>query len=254
MIEVLQETLTTAAQPPRSGSTLFVSTSLDTWTTDQPEAFTRDFQINDTCYRRLDPEYFAWLRAKMTAARKAAQSGQLSIDVFNELRSRFNAIQSSAVEHFGEPRLREAVRVLKARAYAPPVAEPPTTGVPAHGSACQAVRDMSNSRDVSPDATALVDAIRGEALALGWNHDRLYCVPETRRSGIAVSGGLVCYLREGWRTGEVTRQSIEIIGPPPDHPRLRFHNPDVDQPWLIRLDRQEKTEGAAGQTASCERI
>ena len=214
---------------------LFVSTSLDTWATNQPEAFTRDFQINDTCYRRLDPEYFAWLRAKMTAARKVAQSGQLPIDAFNELRSRFNAIQSWAVEHFGEPRLRDAIRVLNAQAYAPPVAEPPTTGVPAHGSVCQDARGRRNSRDVSPDATALVDTIREKALALDWNHYRLYRVPATRRSVIVADGGLVCYLRAGGRIGEVTRQSIEIIGAPPLEVRQRFYNPDADQPWITKV-------------------
>ncbi len=233
---------------------LFVSTSLDTWATNQPEMFARDFQIDDTCYRRLDPEYFAWLRTKMTAARMAAQSGQLPIDTFNTLRSRFNAIQSWAVEHFGERRLREAVRVLNSRAYASPVAEPEITGVWAHGSACQDARDRSNSRDVSPDATALVDAIREKALAFGWNHDRLYRVPETRGSGIAVGGGLVCYLREGWRIGEVTQQSIEIIGPPPLDVRQRFYNPDVDQPWIIRLDHKEKLEVTAGHFSDPERI
>ena len=44
--------------------------------------------------------------------------------------------------------------------------------------------------------------------------------------------GLVCFLEDDQRIGEVTRQSIEIIGPPPKENRLRFYNPDVDQPWL----------------------
>lgn len=215
---------------------LFVSTSLDTWATNQPEMFNRDFQINDTCYRRLDPEYFAWLRARMTAARKAAQSGQLPVNAFNVLRSRFNAIQSWAVEHFGESRLREAMRILNTRVYSPPVAEPPITEVPAHGLVCQDARDGSRLRDVSPAATVLVDAIREQALALGWNIDRLYRVPESRRSGIAVNGRLVCHLREGWRIGRVTQQSIEIIGPPPLEVRQRFYNPDVDQPWIRKTD------------------
>ena len=48
-----------------SPSCLFVSTSLATWTTANPEQFARDFQINDTVYRRLDPEYYAWLRSRM---------------------------------------------------------------------------------------------------------------------------------------------------------------------------------------------
>lgn len=31
---------------------------------------------------------------------------------------------------------------------------------------------------------------------------------------------------------EVTRQSIELIGPPPSETRTRFYNPDVEQPWV----------------------
>jgi hypothetical protein len=217
---------------------LFVSTSLDTWATNRPEMFARDFQINDVCYRRLDPEYFAWLRAKMTAAQKAAQSGQVPIDAFNALRSRFNAIQSWAVAHFGESSLREAVGVLNARVYALPVLEPSITGALAPGSSGQDVRERRTPHEVSPDATVIVDKIREKALALGWNRDRLYRVPENCHSGLSVSSGLLCYLREGWRIGEVTRQSIETIGPPPLEVRQRFYNPDVDQPWVIRLDRK----------------
>lgn len=218
---------------------LFVSTSLDTWTTDQPEVFARDVQINDTAYRRLDPEYFAWLRSKMSAARTAAQSGGLPIDAFNALRSRFNAVQTCAVEHFGEPRLRDAVLVLNVRLYTPPMAEPTAT-LPVRGLACQDAGDGSASCDVSPDAAAQVDAIREKALALGWTHDRLYRVPETQRSGSAVRGGLVCYLRDGWRIGEVTRQSIETIGPPPLAVRQCFYNPDVDQPWIRKVSRPQE--------------
>ena len=36
--------------------------------------------------------------------------------------------------------------------------------------------------------------------------------------------------------GEVTRESIEIIGPPPRETRTRFYNPDVDQPWIRRVE------------------
>jgi hypothetical protein len=86
-----------------------------------------------------------------------------------------------------------------------------------------------------PLAVAKVDAIRDRAISLGWKYDALYRVPENRRATFLLGGGLVCYLRDGWRIGDVTRQSIEIIGPPPPEVRQRFYNPDVEQPWIRRI-------------------
>ena len=123
MIEVLQETRATTDQSLQSGSTLFVSTSLATWTTNQPEMFVRDFQINDTVYRRLDPEYYAWLRSRMVVAKKAATAGHLPPAAFEDLRVRFNAVHDSAVHHFGEAPLLAAVRAFRPRDYKPPEAE-----------------------------------------------------------------------------------------------------------------------------------
>ena len=102
---------------------LFVSTSLATWTTANPEQFARDFQINDTVYRRLDPEYYAWLRSRMVAAKKAATTGHLDAAAFEDLRVRFNAVHAWAVEHFGEAQLLAAVRTFRACDYKPPLPE-----------------------------------------------------------------------------------------------------------------------------------
>jgi predicted P-loop ATPase len=55
-----------------------VSTTLGYWQTDRPDAFNRDVQINDTAYRRLDPEYYAWLRSRMHMAKLAALAGRLA--------------------------------------------------------------------------------------------------------------------------------------------------------------------------------
>ena len=56
---------------------LFVSTALDTWFTEHAAAFACDVQIDDIAYRRLDPEYYAWLRSRMMLAKKAATAGHL---------------------------------------------------------------------------------------------------------------------------------------------------------------------------------
>ena len=229
----LQEQITPEVSGANSRGGLFVSTSLATWTTANPEQFARDCQINDTVYRRLDPEYYVWLRSRMVIAKKAATSGQLPPAAFEDLRVRFNAVHEWAVEHFGEAQLVAAAGAFRSGYYEPPVAEDegPPAPVP---------RVRKTAADtISPEAIALVDAISEQALSLGWKRERLY--------GVGGNGifdprrGLVCFLKPGDRIGEVALQSIEIIGPPPNGARQRFYNPDVDQPWIIRLDHKEKT-------------
>lgn len=221
---------------------LFVSTSLATWTTASPEQFARDFQINDTVYRRLDPEYYAWLRSRMVLAKKAATAGQLDAASFEDLRLRFNAVHEWAVEHFGENRLLVAVRTERTAEYNSPVAEDDCPRVPATRA------QRSGGDHVSSEAIAMVEAIAGHAVSLGWNRERL--------CGTGGNGafdprrGLVCFLRPGDRIGEVTSQSIEIIHAPPSEVRHRFYNPDVEQPWVKKIARateeNDKTVVRAG--------
>lgn len=209
---------------------VFVSTALDVWWTDRPEMFARDFQIDDTVYRRLDPVYFAWLRAKMIAAKEAAIVGRIPLAAFNDLRLKFNAIQEWAAGRFGETPLLEAARCIPTD-YRPPIAEP-WKPVPDPAASQAEQRPLVGAHS---EAVAIVDEIRDKAISLGWKHEALYRVPENRRATFMLGGGLVCYLRDGWRIGEVTRQSIEVIGPPPPEVRQRFYNPDVEQPWIRRI-------------------
>jgi hypothetical protein len=213
----------TAVENTAVSSALFVSSALDMWTTPHPEWFARDVQINDTVYRRLDPEYYAWLRSRMVVAKRVATAGKLAAAAFEELRVRFNAVHEWALEHFGEERLLEAVRTTHTADYRPPVAEDDAPRVPAPRS-----RD---SNYVAPEAVALVDAISERALSLGWKHERLYGAGG--RGIFDPRRGLVCFLKPGDRIGEVTAQSIEIILK--DGGRQHFYNPDVDQPWVKRI-------------------
>jgi hypothetical protein len=111
------------------------------------------------------------------------------------------------------------VRTLDARDYQPPIAEPwdrhetpPAVGkVGADAEAC-----------------AVVDAIREQAISLGRTQEQLYATAKP----LSQNRGLVSYLNPGDRIGEVTRQSIEIIGPPPREVHTRFYNMAVEQPWI----------------------
>ena len=194
-----------------AGVALFVSTSLLSWATDQPHVFARDVQINDTAYRRLDPEYYAWLRSRMNLAKSAHQAGQIDGGAYEALRAKFNAVHAWAMTQFGELALSEAVRGLDARDYAPPVAEPDTP------------RRIAPPPDGRPELVALVDDIRDRASALGWTHDSLYASRGSARPTLGRKRGLVCFLRPGDRIGEVTTHSIEIILA--NGVRQRFYNP-----------------------------
>jgi len=214
-----------AAAEGNSPQCLFVSSTLSTWTTVHPERFARDFQINDTVYRRLDPEYYAWLRSRMVLAKNAAAAGQIDPAAFEDLRGKFNAVHEWAVEHLGEAQLLAAVRAFRADGYRPPTPDDDGFHLPR--------LRKSSSDHALPEAIGLVDAICDCALALGWKRERLYA---TGGNGIFdPNRGLVCFLKPGDRIGEVTAQSIEIIHPLPSEVRHRFYNPDVDQPWIRRV-------------------
>ncbi|MCL4488871.1 MAG: hypothetical protein M1570_12175 [Chloroflexi bacterium] len=211
---------------------LFVSTALDTWLTEHSAAFARDVQVDDIAYRRLDPEYYAWLRSRMMLAKAAASNGQLGLDAFDDLRHRYNAIHQWAVERFGEQILVAAVRSLNAREYVPPAVEP---DLPRHPIA-PAITDR-NIVPVSPEAAALVDAVLDRAVALGWTRESLYRTRGSLRFPLGPDYGLVCYLKAGDRIGDVTAHSIEIILP--TNIRQRFYNPNVDQPWIKRVGHEK---------------
>jgi hypothetical protein len=229
MATVLTEQCTKPAEDPPSGVSpgwLFVSTSLATWTTANPEQFARDFHINDTVYRRLDPQYYAWLRSRMVVAKEAATAGHLPPAAFEGLRVRFNAVHEWAVEHFGEAPLLAAVRNLRAGDYKVPAAEDNGARIPVPRTR------RSGGNQISPAAIAMVDGISERALALGWKRERLYGAGGG--GAFDLRRGLVCFLKPGDRLGEVTLQSIEIIHPLPSEVRHRFYNPDVEQPWERR--------------------
>ena len=209
---------------------LFVSTSLQSWETSKPHLFARDVQLDDVAFRRLDPEYFAWLRSRVQALKGSLAAGRISQEAFNEIRTRFNALQEQAITIFGEQALRDALRGFDLANYRPPLAEP---WEPSKALAVPVQRSAES--EALSQARAMVDEIREQALALGWTHERLYGRPASEQPG--QRGGLVtALLRPGTRVGQVTRQSIAIIGPPPHENVLRFYNPDVAQPWMAPPD------------------
>jgi hypothetical protein len=87
-----------ALQPTENGNStpepdLFVSTDLETAGFEWAVTSTSDVEYNGKIYRRLDPEYFAWLRSRMFAAQSAFKAGKLPETTWESLKSRFNPLQ-----------------------------------------------------------------------------------------------------------------------------------------------------------------
>ncbi|MCL6508163.1 MAG: hypothetical protein K6T59_14195, partial [Bryobacteraceae bacterium] len=85
--------------------------------------------------------------------------------------------------------------------------------------------DQPFTEKVLPSAVVKVDAIREQALALGWSERSLYQNRGQFRFPYGEDYGLVCFISEEQRIGEVTKQYIEIVSPLPRENRLRFYNP-----------------------------
>ena len=85
-----------------------------------------DFAMDARCYRKLDPEYFAWLRSRMLEVSAAHKAGRVSQAAFDELRRRFNELQESAIALFGETALQDAIRASGFSRYRPPAPDAPS--------------------------------------------------------------------------------------------------------------------------------
>jgi len=241
---------TASVLPPAESTNrlmLYVATNLNCWETDGHRGIWREVVCDRVCYRRLEPEYYAWLKHRMELAKKAQESGRIDPTAFDELRIRFNLIHSWAIDRFGEDALHRAVSEFNPKTYSPPTVDvvrrdhPQTYPSNDHDSdsSIQSADsylhpkdgDWHFSKKVSSSTITKVNAIRDHAISLGWNEARLYQNRGQYRFPCGADYGLVCFINENNRIGEVTAEYIEIIGPPPRENRLRFYNPASDQPW-----------------------
>ena len=165
---------------------LYASTNLTFFETNRPLDYGRDYvAFFGTCFRQLDPDYYAWLRNKMELAKQAAGSGRFTAEAFDKLRTRFNEIHAWAIEHLGDEALRAAVQSLDPKTYAPPRIDtidgrsdrvrPPVKETPAVPPYLfPKDGDWHFTQRVRSSAVPKVDAIRDQAISLGWSYTRLY--------------------------------------------------------------------------------
>ena len=111
----------TTITPPASAptpTTLFVATDVDCrdFTTPGHE----DVTCDGKCFRRLSPDYYAWLRSQMERVRQHHTRGMIPDAHYQALRDRFNTMHDRAVALFGEAALIEAMRSFTPDTYIVP--------------------------------------------------------------------------------------------------------------------------------------
>jgi len=218
-----------------------------------------DIEFEGRWYRLLDPTYYAWLRSRMEIAQAAHKRGKLTSQAYDVLRTSFNELHDRAVALFGESSLLDAVRLLDPKSYALPGRAHVEAEARTHAETSQAhtaaprrsphpegrpeddapldgwskhsypAEDdparLRFSQRITQQAVAQVDAIRDQALALGWTEPELY--QNRGRFPFPCGGhyGLVCFLRRHLRVGQVTDKNIEIVYP--DGHALRLYRKEV---------------------------
>ena len=227
---------------PASCHVVFVATDLEIKEIAWVRTNETDIERGGKVFRRLSPEYFAWLRSRMATAQTAHKAGKLPEDAWNTLRQRFNALQELAIREFGKESLQEVLQSFSPKNYRPPALRPEPQEKPVEAPRKDWIYPGNQAwkckQPVTSQAVAKVDAIREEAMAKGWSEARLYQNQGRFRFPCGEDYGLVCFVDGDQEIGEVTERSIEIIhGPKSGRPStLRFYNPDVPQPWMKKVE------------------
>jgi hypothetical protein len=200
---------------------LYVATNLSCWRTPHPEQYRGDVWAAGWCHRELAPVYYAWLQWRVSLAREAGVRGGLPAETVADLEARFAEITAYATERFGAETLEEAARSPELHKYRPPKLrladwleeafgdEPRNDPVP-QGHCFPAAGDWPFHEPVSTDAVEQVDAVREEAIALGWSEPSLYQNRSLYRFPCGQDYGLVCFLSRGRSVESVDAQAVAI--------------------------------------------
>ncbi|QBG46045.1 hypothetical protein EGM51_00940 [Verrucomicrobia bacterium S94] len=208
---------------------LYVSTDLNAQVLTLQE---QDVNHDGQTYRQLTPDYFAWLRSRMQTAQSAHRNKRISDKNWNILRERFNPIQHHAIEMFGQDALKTACENFNSNRYQPPQDFLEERWIYPQN------ETLKFSADVKSSAVAKVDAIRSQAMDLGWTEPQLYQNQGRHRFPCGGDYGLICFVGSDRKIGEVTESYIGIVhGIGTARERvLKFHNSKVMQPWMKKVE------------------
>jgi hypothetical protein len=170
----------------------------------------------------------------MLEVKAAHKAGRVPQVAFDELRMRFNELQENAIALFGEKAIQDAMRALGVAEYRPPAPDALSDRSGAQQEAFLEEAARPGGARSRAAAEAAVDVVRDQALELSWTRESLYGSSATGKPGIR-RDLVTAMCRSGTRIGQINRQWIAIIGPPPHENILRFYNPDVEQPWVKQV-------------------
>ncbi len=107
---------------PQRATALYVAQDLRSWETNEPDLYDREIAIDDFPYRRLDPEFYVWLKFVLDWAMDAYNSGRIDAALLEKFSRRFSAVHVWAKARFGVDALRRAEDEFDAQEYSPPPA------------------------------------------------------------------------------------------------------------------------------------
>ncbi|CAM2066740.1 hypothetical protein SCOR_15275 [Sulfidibacter corallicola] len=232
-------------RPSCDDEALYVATDCTYWRTDRPTGLAGDLGVNGTCYRRLDPIYFAWLWQQMEKVQWAHHTGKMPQALFDQVSQRFQEIYAWALVTFDEDSIDKARKAfaLRARLYKPPSMEPLIRlgFEPAPEDRDRAEEDRRKQAYLFPEKAAddswsfwtpvaesareKVAAIQAKALAKGWTEGSLWQNRGTFKFPFGDGYGLICFVKDADQIGQVRADHIEIIKPAPANSILRFQKP-----------------------------
>ena len=154
-------------------------------------------------FRRLEPEYFAWLHRQMEVAR-ANQEGMPPDATWYLLQIQFDAIEAQALQDFGKDALDLVVRSMDQRFLEPiPPRDASNWTYPAEG-------NWYFRQPVSRQALANVQAVRDYACAMEWSEARLWQNRGRFPFPVGSDYGLVCYLDGDCEINSINPEFIEV--------------------------------------------
>lgn len=234
--------------PGSESPTLYVSTNLQYRFLSDTKNLARDLMLNDVVYRRLDLQFYCWLRYKMSRLAQAYQRGELPEDRYISVLTPFMVVKAQALADYGDSEIQKAWKALlpKIDRYRPPsrkafedagaVDRQRAWTSQSNETAASAFRfdwpesshpDLPFRVAVTETALKKVRAKEKEAFAKGWSADDLYQNRGALAFPYGKEYGLICFLSKDQREiGDITEQAISIAVKTPHGQRImRFKRP-----------------------------
>ena len=188
----------------------WVSTDLSTLALNGPLPNTEDVIRGSKAFRRLSPDFFLWLEKRFVGFQRKMKLAGKENDETAFFAARFDSIRESAhanytPEVFAAARMRLSHVTLESPNQ---VTDLPTRisnfDFPASG-------EFPCRKQVTFHALGEVDAIRDEALNLGWTDTQLYGTRGRFTFPCGPGYGVVCFIHRDQRIGQVAARHIEIV-------------------------------------------